>query len=275
MVLPEFGKKSTKELIIDVLQFDQPLTLTKIMNVMKKKFGVSVTFQGVRKATNQLVENGVLEKTGKEYMISKEWVWKLRDFAEQLQESLFAEKNKVREVQTVSDDLKVYTFDNMIELDVFVNILIGRWFEESPGSTYYQQAGHAYFMMGHMEEETKILEKMKKFNVDFYTLTGGKTPLDKWAASYYKNQEFHYESGAGNTNRYFAIYNDNVFQWETPPELTEAIDAVYTKAKDFKNLNVVALTHLFRKQTTLKVTVMKNAVIAEQLRKHILSFFPR
>ncbi|KYK24825.1 hypothetical protein AYK26_03010 [Euryarchaeota archaeon SM23-78] len=274
ITIPELGKskKSAKDLVISMLADEYPLTLAKLTNAIKRKFAASVTFQGVRRAVNHLVQDKVVEKKGKEYSLSKEWIWSLHDFAEKAQERYFSE-TKVRDVQALGEDIKIYTFDNLIDTDQFLNHLIGKWFEEEPGGTYLQKAGHAYFMVGNLEEENRINELMKKLKVKFYTLVGGSSQLDKWAGNYFKNQGFYYKSREGNTARYFAVYRDYVFQYETPLDLTKKIDAVCAKAKSFQDLDMVSLINLLKKKIGVKVTVMRNSLMAEQLRNSILSYF--
>jgi hypothetical protein len=280
---PELGKvkKTAKDLVISTLMYEHPLNLAKITNSIKKKFQASVTFQGVRKAVNQLAENGVILKEGKEYSLSKEWVLKLRDFVEKLQESYFTESTGIREIQAIGEDIKVYTFDNLIDLDKFWNKVIGKWFEDDPNSThdrlYVQQSGHTWYVLGQLEEETSILDKIKKYNIRFHTLAVGRTFLDKWCQKYYQDQDFFYKTfkKKGDTSHYFSIYNDKIIQTNYPTELTKEIDAVYSKAKNFESFEVAKLIKLLRKKVELKVTVMRNLVVAEQLRSFILSHFKK
>jgi len=279
IITPQLGtvKKSTKDLVISTLMYEHPLNLAKITNSIKKKFHASVTFQGVRKAVNQLVENGVVLKEGKEYSLNKDWVLRLRDFVEKLQESYFTESTGIKEIQAIGEDIKLYTFDNLIDLDKFWNKVIGKWFDNDAESShekfYVQQSGHTWYVLGQLEEETAILEKIKKYKIGFYTLAVGKTFLDKWCKKYYEDQSFYYTTfkKKGDTSRYFAIYNDNIIQTDYPKELTKEIDEIYKKAKDFKSFEVTKLIKLLRKKVELKITVMRNPVVAEQLRKFILS----
>jgi hypothetical protein len=281
IVTPELGKvkKATKDLVISTLTFSYPLTLAKITNSIKKEFNVSVTFQGVRKAVNLLVENEVIIKEGKDYSISKAWIIKLRDYAEKLHESYFSDSKGIRRVESVGEDIKVYTFDNLIDMDKFWNKIIGKWFDDDakrPGEKYYtQQSGHTWYVLGQLEEETSILEKIHKHNIHFYTLAVGNTPLDRWCTKYYEDQKFHYTTckTKGNTSRYFAIYNDFVIQTEYPAQLAREIDEIYARAKDFASFEATRLIMILRKNIELKVTVMRNPVVAEQLRKYILSHF--
>ncbi len=267
------AKKPTKDLIISTLTFEHPLTLTKICSKIKSNFAVEVTFPGVRKAVLLLVEEGVLEKRGKNYQLNKEWITKLRDFAHILQDAYYKEKTGYKDIQSIGDEVKVYTFDNLLKLDEFINSFLQKWFEESPGGEYVQQAGHAYWVVGHLEEEAIILEKAGKKKVKFFTLIGGNTRLDRRSIHYYENQGESCIINAGNTNRYFGVYKDYFFQYETPSQLTAELDHIYSAAENFDSLDFAALITALRRNVDIRITVMKNRIIAEQLRSTILSHF--
>ena len=285
IVTPQLGKvkKSTKDLVISTLIYEHPLNLAKLTNAIKRKFQASVTFQGVRKAVNQLAENGVVIKDGKVYDLSKDWILELREFVEKLQESHFTERTGIKDIQAIGEDLKVYTFDNLIDLDKFWNKIIGKWFDddkENKGDKFYVQlSGHAWYVLGQLGEETAILEKIKKLNIHFYTLANDDTFLDRWSKKYYTDQGFFYTTNKdkkrSSNARYFAVYNDFVIQATYPEDIAREIDSVYRGTKDFESFEIAKLITILRKKTDLKVTVMRNPVVAEQLRNYILSRFKK
>ena len=273
---PELGtvKRTAKDLVISALMYNHPATLAKLTNTITKTFHNSVTFQGVRKATMQLQENGVVTKVGKEYSLSKDWILKLRGFVEELHESYFTEKNGIANIEAIGEDIKVYTFDNLINSDLFWNSLLSKWFDEEQG-IFVQQAGHTWYVLANLEEETQIVEKMKARDIKFYTLVVGKTILDRWCKKYYNNLGFKYTIGKkkGDTSRYFGIYNDYVVQCTYPKDLTKEIDVIYSLAKDFESFDVTNLIRVLRKNAEIKLIVMKNPLIAEQLRSSVLKTF--
>jgi len=127
-------------------------------------------------------------------------------------------------------------------------------------------------MVGHLEEEHRINEIMKKHKVKFYTLVGGKSKLDTGTGSFFTDQGFHYKS-KGNTTRYYAVYNDNLFQYELSKPYADEIDQAYNKATSIEKLSIEKLISLLRRKTNIKMTVMKSSLMAEQLRQNILSHF--
>ena len=77
------NKKSTKDLIIDILSYSWPLTTRKIYNLIKRK-GLSVTYQAVHKSIKELLDQGIVIKQNKEYQLNIEWIKKRHEFIEKL-----------------------------------------------------------------------------------------------------------------------------------------------------------------------------------------------
>ena len=293
ILTPQLGKvkKTTKDLIISTLMYDHPLNIARLTNAIKNKFQASVTFQGVRKAVNQLAENGVLIKHGKEYDLNRDWILELRNFAEKLQESHFTKRTGIKDIQAIGEDIKVYTFDNLIDVDIFWNRLIAKWFDDSKNADdehnmknkdgksniYVQQSGHTWYVLANLEEETSVIEKMRKKNIQFYTLASGNTFLDAWCRKYYHGLGFNYAVSKKrvDTSKYFAVYEDYVVQCDYPPHLADELDKIYRSANTFESFEATKLIKILRQKAELKVTVMRNPVVAEQLRNYILDHFKK
>jgi len=71
------------------------------------------------------------------------------------------------------------------------------------------------------------------------------------------------------------VYNDFMIQITYPDDITREIDSVYRNKRDFESFEVAKLIKIIQKKTDLKVTVMRNPVVAEQLRNYILSRFKK
>jgi len=65
---------NAKNYIVTLLTEKKPLTVRELQKKVQKEFKYSVSYQAIRKANYQLVEEGVLEKNGKKYSISEKWI---------------------------------------------------------------------------------------------------------------------------------------------------------------------------------------------------------
>ena len=267
----EHKPKTGKELVVSALAAAYPLTLVKLLNHVRKQ-GATVTFQGIRKAVLQLVEEKTVEKKGKQYSLNKKWILQLRQFAEQLHQN-YAQSTRISNVDSLGEAVKIYTFDNLVDLDWFLDQLIKTWFEESPEHIYVQHAGHAYFVIANLEEEHKTIEALQKNKVTFYTSVGGKSLLDSLAGKYFTNQGFKHCLGVGSTTQYFGAYIDRLFQYELPPKLTKQLEHFYTRTNALEDLDISALINILRQECKIKVMILHNSLLAEQLRERVLSEF--
>lgn len=279
---PSLGKtkKSAKDLIISTLTFNYPLTLSKLTNNIKKKYGASVTFQGVRKAVNLLIEQGIVEKKGKEFLLNKNWIRDLRDFSDELYDSYFSENPGIKDIETITEDMKIYTFDNLIEVDLFWNKIITKWFSTHPEikeRVYVQQFAHMWPVLGQMQEEASITNVIHKYNLKFYILNNGNTKLDKWCKNYYEGLGAFYTTNPKGkkeeNDKYYSIYGDFIIQTTYPKEIANQIDEIYESSTNFENFKAHELIKILKRKIEIKVMVMKNSLIAEQLRKGILAHF--
>ncbi len=279
ITIPGFGKdKSTKDVVVSLLVDEYPLTAKQITNKIKSKFGVSVTFQGVYKAINQLIKEGVLIKESKDIQISKGWITNARSFIDTLQRKYFEEKRAISR-SAIGEDIQVYYFDNLIALDKFWNNILENWLKDPNLKEEYltQQSGHTWYVLGQLEEETSILHSIKEKNLKFYTLSEGNTFLDKWSGIYYKGQRVFYTTNKSRKNdpknHYFIVYADYIMESVYPEDLTKELDHIYENVKEITDLNLNELIRVLRKKTPLKITIMKNSILAKRLRKDILKHF--
>jgi len=255
ITIPGFGKeKSTKDLVISLLIDEYPLSAKQITNKIKSKFSVSVTFQGVYKAINQLIDNGVLIKDGKNIQISKDWITNAKSFIDSLQRKYF-EETKAISKSAIGEDIQVYYFDNLITLDKFWNRILEVWFKDPNLKDEYltQQSGHTWYVLGQLEEETAILNSIKERNLKFYTVSVGNTFLDKWSGRYYSEQKFFYTTKKSRkksqNNHYFIIYDGYIMESIYPDDLTKELDKIYDNAKEITDLNLNELIKVLRKKT--------------------------
>jgi len=115
-VLP-FGKKdNVKNLVFSILTKEYPLKIIELTNFIKKRYGKSVTFQAVRKAILELVEDSVLVKEGKEFSINKQWVLETKKTLDTLYSDLNKERTRARGVESIKGEVSVFTFGSLNEM---------------------------------------------------------------------------------------------------------------------------------------------------------------
>jgi adenylate kinase family enzyme len=282
VITPTLGKskKNVKDLVISALMYNYPLTLIKLTNTIKKKFSAKVTFQGVRRAVNSLVDEEIILKINREYKLNQEWILKMKDFFDKLNDSYSNPDGEILNIEELGEDVKIYTMKNLIEADKLWNKTIKKWFERDKNKKseiYAQFAGHTWYVFGQMGEETEIVDLSKKYKIKPFILSNSDTFLDRWCKKYYENLGAKYttnkEKSKGDNSKYFGVYKDRIIQIETPREITKKMDEIYSKTKNFSTFNSPELTKELLKTRNIKVIIMRNNLLAEQLRKNVLNHF--
>src|SRR3989338_5161416 len=114
---------SAKDMAFSVLMHEFPLSLMKILNAVNKQYTKSFSFQAIRKAVLQLVDEGVLIKEGKNFSVNKEWILKVIKFGDILQKQYFTTNHRGSKVQ-VGGNTTIYTLPTLVDLDYMWNGII-------------------------------------------------------------------------------------------------------------------------------------------------------
>ncbi len=86
IMLPEMNtdSESTKNLIINILSKEWPLSAKKVHYRIKKIYAINCTYQAIHKQLRLLTKRKVLEKDGKNYRLSIEWLDALKNFSDEI-----------------------------------------------------------------------------------------------------------------------------------------------------------------------------------------------
>jgi len=162
-----FGKKQgVKDIVFTILTKEYPLRLIDLMNFIRKRYGKSVTFQAVRKAVLQLVEEGVLVQKDTKFLINRVWVLESKKTLDELHEELTKEKTTPRGVESIKGEVTVFTFDSLNEMMRFWQDLINNWFLNFKKGDYkynYYQSAHAWEGLLHPDVEMNVMNQLIQF----------------------------------------------------------------------------------------------------------------
>lgn len=114
--LPNLKKRSTKDYIIEILAEERALTNQVIYNQLRKRYGISKSYQTIRQALVELTEAGVLEKKKKEYSISVQWIKTSEEFITFLRKKYIDKKD----VKIIDKNTKEVNLESLYDLGHFV-----------------------------------------------------------------------------------------------------------------------------------------------------------
>lgn len=109
------GSGKLKERIIDILSIEHPLSATKIFKKLQANYDISVTYQAVHKALQELVTSNILTLENAEYQVNHEWLKNLNKFTEKITDSYKADKVPLGPIKVISFDLDGCLADNAFD----------------------------------------------------------------------------------------------------------------------------------------------------------------
>jgi len=276
------SKKFSRDHIIKILGEEFPLSIANIHQKIKEKNDFDVTYQAIRKSLNSLVELKVVSNKNKKFSLSEQWINDNKKFAELIEHNYFKTTKPRTEVE-LAGNIKVYTFDNLLDKDKFWVKLENQWIEENTENQKIERnlvwsGAHCWWVFGQLDNEDQLIDLLLKSKMNHYWLNTNDTYLDKWATKYYNGKNLFYKAIKGSAEEnenYLLIYGDNIMQSSYPAEIVKKLNEFYSKIKDISDLNLKELMQILKQKIEVNITIMDNPAIANKLRQDILSHFKK
>ncbi len=274
-----FGKDdNVKNLVFSILTKEYPLKIIELTNFIHKRYGRSVTFQAVRKAILQLVDEGVLLNKNNLFSINKKWVVRSKKELDLLYEELTKEKVNPKNIDSIEGEISVFTFDSLNKMMKFWEDIIDDWFENfekgDPNINCYQGA-HGWEGLLHPDREGHMMGRLKEKGIKSYALSIGNTPLDRYIWRFYKKRGlkvlFSPSLSTFDKSYYVATYGETIVQVHYPKIIVDSLEKFFKKNKIVEDMDLGELSKIANKKKEIKLTVIKNLAMAKQINKSIIS----
>ena len=276
--LPLGNKQKVKDLVFTILTHEYPLKLIQLTNFIRKRYGKAVTFQAVRKAVLELIVEGVLIKRNNEFLINKEWVKECKRIVDSLYQEIYEEKNLPKKIDSIGEEVSVFTFTSLNEMMKFWEDLINDWFKNLKDNDYSVncwQGAHAWEGLLHSDAEKRMMEQLKEKGIKSHVLFTSNTPLDKTLLAFYRSigvqSRISKSSSRFDKSYYVGTYGELVIQTQYPEELVHLLDLFFKKNKRLEDLNLKELSDIVNRKREVKLSVIKNLAMAKQINKSILA----
>ena len=276
--LPFGRKNNVKNLVFSILINEYPLKIIELTNYIRKRYGKSVTFQGVRKAVIELVSEGVLERKENSFSIDKDWIKESKETIDRLYIKLFEDDRSSKKIDSIEGDVTVLTFDSLNELMKYWQNLVDDWFckfkkGQHPINCY--QAAHVWEVLLHPDKERKIMEQLKKKKIRSYSLTTTNTDLDRLILKFYKKlgivSSISATNGKFDKSYYVGTYGDLIVQVRYPDGLVKRLEQYFKGNTSLESLDLKELSDIVTKKVTVKLTIIRNLEMAKQINQSIIS----
>lgn len=284
LTLPEPGvKKRIKDIIIDILSFEWPLTFSQINHKIKKNYCFSCSSQATYKAILELMVDEVIIKIDKKCCINLEWVNKIKEFSENIEKN-YKGKDKISLVGGVSNintsnNVTLMTFDSLLELDkawLDIKCQFYKKVEVKNKEITFCEANHCWWLLVYPEYEYKEIELVKQKKINDFVLIHNNTKLDNSAKEFYRKMGVPFKILKEPLEGDLTVFGDTIMQVNIPKDLRDEIDLIYKNHSKTNRLDIAEfLKKIVGKKRKIDLVITKNKEIAEQLKKRVLSEFNR
>ena len=280
VTLPFGEKDNLKNILFSILSREHPLKLIELTNFVRKRYGRSVTFQAVRKAILLLVAEGVLQQEGHAFFIRLDWVRESKATLDNLYLSLTHVQKTPRSLEAIGGEISVFTFECLKDLMKFWEDLVDDWihaFKKGNPNMNCYQGYHLWEGLLYPDQERLVWSTLLRKGVRCYSLTLGTTSLDRFVTRFYKSLGLKSvivpAHGLFDKSYYVATYGELVIQTQYPARLTKLLESFFGKHKSMDDVDLNELSKIVNMRIPLKLTVIKNQAMAEQINKSILVHF--
>ncbi len=272
-------EKSTKDLIIEILSEEWPLSARVIWNKVKKNYSKSITYQAVYKLIQKMLSDRIIIKKENKYNLNKSWIKESKDFFNILDKNY--DDKKVEKVPYSKSHLKKsvrYSFKTLSAMGNYV----ANYFTDFPNPEKKPLASRCFEMYSVLSLPREHLLKAKKIIEKYgaYSLCNSNTLYDKLIAksylAYVKNLKIKLRSKDSDECDYIVL-GDYVMRVYFSPEVKK-ITSVFKKGlRSFFEVDFKTLFEVINREfdTPNYVIIEKNEEIADKIRRDVLKHFKR
>ncbi|MFH1248961.1 MAG: hypothetical protein V1660_02310 [archaeon] len=271
---------STKDIIVNILSYDWPLSIKKIYHAVRKKHAKKVTYQAVYKAVMQMIDGKILLKTKEGYTLNLEWVKEIHNQTEIIRVNYFSEKQAAifdREDGN-SDAIRVFIFKTWFDVEKYLYYLQKNYVTNSKQKeNICFHHSHEWRPIFYLRAEYNWMRQLAKMGHKVFTLCSGDCAIDRWASKFYNKLGGNVKLGVrcAETSE-IMVFGDLVIQIYIPLELKNKLDNAFAKAIGVDEIDCNSMIkEIFEKDAQIKVVINKDKVLASQISRQTLSKFKK
>lgn len=247
-----FRQKGTREMIIEILGREYPLTINQINSHLRKKYGIRVTYQAIHIFLRDFMAQGIVAREGKGYMLQPRWV-----------ESAAAAANEVFERYSKSSGILPPT--QVQELNFSSIMEAWGFLLQKANSGYFGKSENCYIQLKRMFTPIltdKQVSAIREFTGATKTILfcHSKGPVERLAANFLRSQGVDVRLGvpcATPTNT--ALIGNSVVSIYILYPHKEAVDRLYSSIRDVLRKDVFSIfSGLIERKIRVKLIINRN-----------------
>ena len=272
VTLPTLGKpKTVKDAVVSVLSKEYPLSTRKLHNKVRNT-GLSVSYQGVYKAVNELVEEGIIIKTCRNYQLNEEWVRKIKDFGDNLLSTIKNKNSSLEEIR--GNQYTNLVFNTPMEMGNFFVDMLSADFGKIPRTI----VGHWYHMNSPMFYSKKYLIRLKEITSKdrFFFIGYVNNFVTRWLARSWEKMNVKVKLGVECALECdVLVVDDFLIQVFWPLEIKK----IFSASVNLKKIGSFDMAKVYQMLTQdaarINFVVVRNQDVAEQIRNETLKYFEK
>jgi hypothetical protein len=255
---------NTREIIIDILGKEWPLSAKNIYSIMNNEYYNSITYHTMYEIIQDLVNKKVLRKINTSYFLDSKWISEELKKFQRINKS-YEENKPLKIIDKKTTQIKVHSIEELYKF--IIKNIDNQFFSNNPNE-FFMKCQHLWGSF-YKKEDKDILKKA--FSNEAKIISKNNDFLDKEISKFYKSIGTKVKLGSKVESPDTIIINDCVIQVYFPLELIKDIDRIY---QGKLNLDKVRKSkRLFEDFYDIEIIIIRNENIAKQLKNEIKNYF--
>ena len=261
---PTLGKgSSTKDLIIQILSEEWPLSVKQIVERVNKKSNRSLTYQAVHKCVSQLLEDKIVGKSGSFFQLSKSWLEDVKSFGSRIAQQYKIGPNLLEKKPFLTLQFECFGDYGRSLVNDFTGFPNP---EKKPSICCFY---HTYTLITGTEKEFENLRKRLSHETH-YSITSQDTFLDCYFNNILIKLGKHCKSGVSFYPAELFVQGDYIAQPFYPRELWEKIIKLYSSVKNAKDFDFKEIMDLYGAPYPMRMVIFEDRVLADFIREEVI-----
>jgi|CXWL01.1.fsa_nt_gi hypothetical protein len=283
---PYEQKQSPEGVILEILSRKAGISSKELYDFFLAKYKTGMTLQGFYKVLRQLLQDRVIVKSNGTLSLYSAWVQNLVTFAERAEQTYLS--NELSKATIVLDEGETshYTFDRVTEMDTFWDhalLTVASYYSDAPheNKNAYSKNYYAWIQLLRTNGSVQLASLYTQMDMSWFMASGSHSFLNRIVSQQHTAPNFFftlYEKlegyGEGEDNFHVTVLGDFVFETKVPNYIFKMIKAKYESIKTFSEFNIDEMQGLIHQPGKTTLTISRDSVRAESIRKEIKALFP-
>ncbi|HLD58935.1 MAG TPA: hypothetical protein VI977_04850 [archaeon] len=279
-MLPERTKPavSTKDLVIQILGEEWPLTIKQIHERVKRQSDQNLTYQAVHKLLVRLSNEGVIEKETGKYKLSKTWIFNTKQFIASIDRKYSAKEAFLANLSSFKGSFD-FTFNDISDLALsMAEMFLSERCQKATGPYWIGVLRHGWWPLKFSFDQFLLLKKISKSLSYPYSIIRKDSLFARWVDKQYKLANFKSKiiDGLQDYNDDIVIMGSLIAQVNYSNATKKAIDDLYAKIPGLTALFKEYVVPSFPKiKVEINFKMTEDPALAATLGKHYMEIWQK